>query len=382
MSVSSLRFAVLTLMLSIAVTGAQALMLSPMVPDVATGLATSVSRIGTSAGSYGVAVAIAALLTASRMGQWDKGRAIQLAFVFMAAGLCLCAFAPTWQVLAAGQAIGGLAAGVVIPTCYALTADITPVEERSQALGKVLFGWSIAMVAGVPLAALLTHLVGWRGVFVVAAALAALMILLFSKVPHRNTHDRSAAQPLTVLLGIKGLFIGYLTTAAFMLGFYQTYTYIGDHVRSLHSNGLLIAAIIPFAYGTGFGVAVFLDKYIDKLGAGAVMPFALALVGINYFILPEAVAAPYAAMAYPFVWGVINHCCLNSNVSYLSGLSVAQRPAIMGLYTFVTYITVGIAGIVYGPIYEAHGFQIVSWMAGAGALLVAAIGILLARRAN
>ena len=135
------------LMAGIAAVGIQALMLSPLLPDIAASLTASAPEMGISAAAYGAGVALMALITAPRLGVWRKARAIQSSFAVMAAGLALCALAWDWRVLAVGQFIAGTAAGVIIPGTYALTTEIAAPQRRSRAIGKVLFGWSIAMVA-------------------------------------------------------------------------------------------------------------------------------------------------------------------------------------------------------------------------------------------
>ncbi|TMJ38632.1 MAG: MFS transporter, partial [Alphaproteobacteria bacterium] len=113
------------LMCGIAAVGIQALMLSPLLPDIAQALAAGPVEIGIASGAYGAGVALAALVAAPRLGQWPKRQAIQIAFAIIAAGLALCAAAFDWRVLVAGQFVTGLAAGVIIPGTYALTADLT-----------------------------------------------------------------------------------------------------------------------------------------------------------------------------------------------------------------------------------------------------------------
>lgn len=366
------QFHLLLLMAGIAAVGIQALMLSPVLPDIIKGLATTPSRIGIAVGAYGFGVAAAALLAAPRMGRWRKGRAIRNAFAVLAAGLLLCALAPFWQALAVGQFIAGLACGVIIPTTYAFTGDIAPEAERSQAVGRVLTGWSLAMVAGVPLAAALAHYVGWRGAFATVAAVSALMFLLLFSAPAGEARPAQQTRYADIF-GVPRVIIGYAATFAYMIGFYQTYTFIGDHVRHLSERGVLVAAVIPLTYGLGFGAAMLFDRHIDRIGASKVLPVALAVVGINYVVLPPATEYWMVAMLYPALWGVANHICMTSLVSFMGGLSTEHRSGIMGLFTFVTYASVGLAGFIYGAVYEKSGFAPVSYAAAAGALIVAAL---------
>ena len=367
------RTPLLLLTLSIAAVGIQALMLSPLLTDIAAGLGTQAKEIGFAASAYGVGVASAALLAAPQLGRWPKRAAIRIAFAVLAFSLFLCAFAWDWRVLAGAQLIAGLASGVIIPATYALTGDIAPPDRRSQDLGKVLFGWSIAMVAGVPLAAVLSAFVGWRGTFLIVGAVAAIMPFAGALLPKVTSFDTVGERVRYMdVLRLPGAWVGYLSTFAYMIAFYQTYTFIGDHVRQTHGAGAWLGGTISLAYGIGFGVGVVFDKVIDRKGPTCMLPLGLALVSINYIVLPFAAERVLTVMAWPFFWGLANHFCMTVLVSYMNSLSPRLRGTIMGLFSFTTYFSLGTAGAVYGPVYQAHGFFAVS-LASAATVAVAAL---------
>ncbi|MBM3520564.1 MAG: MFS transporter [Alphaproteobacteria bacterium] len=236
------------LLASRATVGIQALMLSPLVPDIAAGLATGVKEVGFGAGAYGGGVALAALLAAPRLGRWPKRTAIRIAFAVLSVALLVCGLAGDWRVFAFGQFVVGLASGIIIAGTYALTADIADPADRAQATGRVLFGWSVSMVAGVPFASLLSAAIGWRGTFMVVAAIAALMVVGGSLLPRGTIAATGEATRPFRLLRLPGAALGYGATFAYMIGFYQTYTFIGDHVRLLHGKGAWLGGAISLAY--------------------------------------------------------------------------------------------------------------------------------------
>ncbi len=368
------------LMLGLAAVGIQALMFSPLLTDIARGLATGAKEMGFASAAYGVGVAISALAAAPKLGVWPKRTAIRMAFAVMAAGLALCSAAWAWPMLAAGQFVAGLASGVIIPATYALTGDISPPETRSRALGYVLTGWSVAMVMGVPLAALLSALAGWRGTFMVVAAIAAAMAAGLGLLP-RVAAETNEPVRYGDVVRLPGALIGYGATFAYMIGFYQTYTFIGDYVRNLHGAGAWLAGAITLSYGLGFGGGVLFDKWIDARGPRRVMVLGLFLVGLNYLALPYATRSVAATMVYPLLWGLANHLCMTAIVSYLGSLSTAMRGTIMGLFSFVTYVALAAGGAFYGVVYDAYGFFAVSFAATASLWITAlAVQTLLDRK--
>jgi predicted MFS family arabinose efflux permease len=363
------------LMSGIAAVGLQALMLSPLLTDVGHSLGVGPKELGLASGAYGAGVATMALLSAPRLGRWPKRTAIQLAFGAMAVGLTLCALSWDWRILALGQLVSGAAAGVIIPGTYALTADITPQHLRSQAIGRVLFGWSVALVGGVPLAAALGDLMDWRTTFAIVAAVSAAMVGLIGLLPRTA---RSATEQVRYgdALSIPGVPVALLATFAYMIGFYQTYTFIGDHVRVVHGTGAWLGGLIAGSYGVGFGAAMVLDAWIDRTGSRRLMPFTLALVGLNYLVLPFAMLNVWTVVFYPFLWGLANHLCMNVLVSFMGSSPAEKRSTVMGLFSGVTYIAHGLGGAVYGGVYAAYGFSAVSFAATA-TLFVASVAVAL-----
>jgi predicted MFS family arabinose efflux permease len=369
----SSRFSLTVLMFGIAAVGIQALMLSPVLPDLAIALRAGPQEIGIASGAYGAGVALAALLAAPRLGQWSKRQAIQYAFAVMAAGLALCAAAQDWRILAAGQFIAGLAAGIILPGIYAFANDLTAPEMRSRAVGKVLFGWSIAMVAGIPFAAFLADLAGWRLTFATVAAISALMVAGIGLLPRVEADSAARPVPYARALAVRGIPLALIATFAYMIAFYQTYTFIGDHVRHLHGAGAWLGGLIACSYGAGFGAAMVLDGWIDRVGAGRLMPLGLFLLGLVYAVLPASTLTLATAIGFPFIWGLANHLSMNTLVTYIGGAPAAERATAMGLFSFITYVAVGLGGAVYGAVYAAKGFAIVSFAAAAGVWIAAVL---------
>jgi predicted MFS family arabinose efflux permease len=184
--------------------------------------------------------------------------------------------------------------------------------------------------------------------------------------------------PYGTVLTMPEAVLGYVATFAYMIAFYQTYTFLGDHVRQLHHVGAWLGGTISLAYGVGFGAGAGFDKWIDDHGPRRLLPYALLVCGLNYLALPFAAESPWAMAAYPFLWGLANHLCMTSLVTFLGSLAPEKRGLIMGLFSFVTYVALGVAGAVYGSVYAAHGFYAVSFAATAtlwAAALLAWLGI-------
>jgi len=280
-------------MAGVTVVGAQSLVLAPVLTDVAASLGTGPAVVGRASGAYGLATAVAALALGRVADPLPRSRVLRAAAGVLTLGLLLCAAAPTWQVLTAGQVLAGLAAGVTLPVTYALATEIAPAGAEARVLGRVLLGWSVAMVAAVPLAAVLAEVVGWRAVLLVLAGVAAAQSLLLGRLPTGATDRPAAPARYGEALRRPGVRPLLLVVLAYMAAFYGTYAYLGDHVRAVHGVGAGAAGLVSLAYGAGFGAAGLLDGRLDRSGPARLLPpTVLVLAGVYLACRPRPARCP------------------------------------------------------------------------------------------
>jgi predicted MFS family arabinose efflux permease len=174
-------------------------------------------------------------------------------------------------------------------------------------------------------------------------------------LPRAGASAASRPVPYGQALAVKGIPLALFATFVNMIAFYQVYTFIGDHVRHLHGAGAWLGGLLACSYGLGFGLAVLFDGWIDRVGPARLMAASLFVLGINYILLPLATLNIVTAIAYPLIWGLIQHVAMNTLVSYIGAAPQAVRSTAMGLFSFITYVAVGLGGAVYGSVYAAHG---------------------------
>ncbi len=133
-----------------------------------------------------------------------------------------------------------------------------------------------------------------------------------------------------------------------------------------------MAALVPLAYGVGFGVAGLLDAHVDRIGpARLLLPTVLVLAGV-YLSVPAAARAVPVLLAACALWGLVNHAGLGMLVSLLGEPGGHARGPVLALYSSVTYLAAALATAALGPLYEGRGIAAVT-LVGAGGLLLAAL---------
>lgn len=364
------------LCLCIGIVGANSLALGPIAPRVAESFAVSVPAVMSASAVFGIGTAASALFLAGAIDRFGAGRSLRGALLLLAVALAGCAAAPGLAIFVGAQFVAGIAAGLALPSIYTLAAVAAPPGRESDTLGVVLFGWTLSMVAGVSLSAILADAAGWR---VVYATVFVATLLSFAAVtgpmvlaPRRST---TAQSPLSAL-HVPGIAPLLVACAAFMISFYGVYAYIGDHLHRrlglpLGANGLL-----ALSYGLGFGATAFLNRLIDRFGAGRLLPGLFLTVAAIYLAMVAASSTRYGLFGIAFAWGLANHAALNALIVRLGSLDPTRRGAIMGLNSGVTYLSLFVGTAAFGPLYDYAGLAALAGTAAAlmlAAMLAAAL---------
>lgn len=355
----------------IAVIGSNSLVLGPIAPAVAASFGASVPAVMTAAAAFGLGTSASALFLARYIDRIGARRMLQGALLLLALALIASALAPTVAALVAAQFVAGIAAGVAMPAIYASAAAIAPPGRESGTIGVVLTGWTLSMVAGVSLSAVLADLIHWRAVFFAVALLVGTAVAGLTASSLRDARKSGPAPSPLGALAVPGIVPLLIACGAFMTAFYGVYGYLGDHLHKDLGEPVSANGLAAIAYGLGFGAAALLDGVIDRLGARRVMPFAYLLVAAVYVAMALASGVFGLLMATIAAWGLANHFGLNVLVMRLTALDPARRGTIMGLNSAVTYLAVTIGTAGFGPLYTGLGFANCALIA-AGLMLVAA----------
>ena len=354
---------VMVLTLGIAITGSNSLLLSPILADVAAGVDTTPVVVSRALAAYGGATALSALLLAPRLDRLGARRTLAAGMCGLATAMLISATAWHWLVLVLAQTVAGLAAGVVLPSTYMLATAIAPRGEEARLLGRVLAGWSIALVLGVPASALATDLVGWRSPFLVLAALATVTLVGVVSLPRDRTAPIAPQQGLLISLTYPGVAALLLVCLAYMAAFYGTYAFVGDALRAAAGASAAVAGLVVLAYGVGFGLASAADGWLDRVSPQRALPWMLLALGGIYLALPPAVSSVWAAAGTTLVWGFVNHLGLNALLVLLSRAHPERRGSVLGLYSAVTYLAAMLGTAGAAVLYQHGSFGAVGLVA-------------------
>lgn len=258
--------AVLALALGIAAIGSNSLLLSPLLPQVATSLGTTPIRVSWASAAYGGATALSAFFLAPRIDGLGLRRAVMLGLAALIVATGGAALAPHWLWLVAAQALAGLGAGIALPATYALASVVALPGHEAKTVGRVLAGWAVSLVAGIPIAAFIADRFGWRAAFVAVALAAALAVAGIASLSSRPSATSAGRLGVLAPLRYAGVPRLLLICFGFMAAFYGVYAFLGDHVAGQLGLSTAQTGLLVLSYGVGFGLASLGDGLVDRFG--------------------------------------------------------------------------------------------------------------------
>jgi predicted MFS family arabinose efflux permease len=295
-------------------TGTESFMIAALLPGLARDLSVTLMTAGQLVTAFGLTYAISSpILSALTAGVGRRNLLLMSMAAFAVANFFASTATDYWQLLTA-RILLAVAAGLYVPSASALAGAIVAPERRGTALAIVNGGTSIAVALGVPLGAMIGHVLGWRMTFVGVGIMASIAIAgLFFGIPRGVDNGLSVPSirdRLTVVRQIP-LLTGFLVTMLWATGAYTVYTYFTPYLTTVtHIDGAHVGMAF-FVWGVSAVVGLFLGGTLsDRFGSRAVMipAFAfltLSFVGLSaighYLSGPDALAPVAAAIV---IWGL------------------------------------------------------------------------------
>jgi predicted MFS family arabinose efflux permease len=225
------------------------------------------------------------------LGDLLERRALMMRmFAAVAVALVLVALASSLSWLIAGSVLIGLFASVthvVLPIAPDLVSD----EQRGRAIGIVMTGLLLGILLARTFAGWVSHVTGWRSVFLIAAIMNAAFVPLLWRVmpklpPKQNLRYRDAMKSLWTLYRTQPLLresseLGALVFASFSC-FWTTLAFM---LYSHYGLGAGIAGTFGVVGAAGAMVAPIAGRLSDRHGSRWVVLVGISLLAVSYLLL-------------------------------------------------------------------------------------------------
>ncbi|MEE4421437.1 MFS transporter [Streptomyces bugieae] len=292
-----LKFFALTM--SLFVIGTGELLPGGVIEDLSAGLGVSIPTAGLVITAYAATVVFGGPLVTGLTTRMSRRSLLLALMVTATVGNVIAAFAPNYAVLVVGRIVAALSHGTFAAASFVVAASLVPPEKAGSAVSKVLLGFNLASVLGVPLGTLIGQQFGWQAPFRTTAALSLVCVVLLAVlIPGGAEGTPTSVRDELRVFTKKEIRIGILTTALATGGFFTVVTYM---VPLATQVGGFPAASVPVMLVV-YGIGSILGNWIGgRLADRALLPtLAGTLAALTVTSALFWVVAPVTALAWAF----------------------------------------------------------------------------------
>ncbi|WP_420794429.1 MFS transporter [Sphingomonas hankookensis] len=276
-----------------------------LVPFFAPGLGIDEPTAGHVISAYALGVVVGAPLLAVMTARMARRTVLIALMACFGIANAASALAPTYEAMLIARFFSGLPHGAYFGIAALVAASLVPAEKRTQAIGRVMLGLTVATIVGVPLANALGQALGWRWGFGVVAVLAAATMAM---VAWAAPHDRPDVQasPLAELGVLKSGQL-WLTLGIGAIGFggmFAVYTYLASTLIEVTGAAPAMVPVVLAVFGAGM---TFGNLVVPRFADRALMPTAGGLLlwsAATLALYPLAAGQLWSMLAIVFLIGI------------------------------------------------------------------------------
>ena len=276
-----------------------------LVPEVARDIGVSIPQAGHVISAYALGVVVGAPLITVAAARLPRRALLILLMTLFALFNGLCAFAPSYAWLMALRFLSGLPHGAYFGIASLVAVSLVPEHRRTQAVGRMFLGLTVATIVGVPLANWVGHAVGWRWGFALVAAAGLLTVALVAAFAPATPADPQAS-PLRELGALRRTQV-WITLGIGAIGFgglFAVYTYLADILLTVTGAAPDTVPLVLGVFGIGMTIGnLVIPRFADRAlmpTAGGLLLFSAAALALFTFSIGNI----WAITAAVFLVGV------------------------------------------------------------------------------
>ena len=355
----------------------------PVVPQIADYFAMDSNTVALLATAFSLPYAITQPVLGALADAFGKTRLMTWSLVVLVIAAVIGAAAPNYSVLFASRVLSGIVAGGVFPIAVAIAGDLVAVERRQVAVGRMLGAAMIGNVLGSPAAGAAADLIGWRGVFVGMAVLAAIALAAaligFRGVPARPqspVYLRSLPATYGTIFRNPLAKICYGAVMIEAICLFGLMPYVASLLQAGGEPRAAIAGIVIAGFGVGGVIyASSVSVLLARLGERRLMILGGTLMGVALALV--ALRPPWPLEVLDFIALGLGFYMLHGVIQiYASELAPAARGSAMALHSASFFFGNALGPIFYGIALSTVGLT--ATVVTCGAILIG-VGAVCAR---
>jgi predicted MFS family arabinose efflux permease len=347
-------------------------LLTPMASD----LGISEGLAGQSVTATSIVALFASLFAAIATRRFDRRWVLLSYTALLAASNLLVALAPNLSVLLVGRVVLGVALGGFWAMSTAAVMRLVPAARVPRALSVIFAGVSAATVVAVPLGTYLGELVGWRAMFMCAAALGlAAFVWQAVALPSLPPTADAGLRTIVMLLRRDVVARGMAAVMLVFGGHFAFFTYLRPFLETQAHFGAAGVSVVLLGFGLANLVGTSAVGWMVRRSLHwtlALVPLSMAAIAVTLATLS---AGPWFTPVLVSLWGFAFGTIPVAWSTWLTRTVPDQAETGGGLYVAAVQLAIAVGASAGGLAHDMAGAS-GTFITSALALLAAACVVL------
>lgn len=352
-------FVIVILSLSLFTVIVDFMVLSPLGAILMPALHISPQQFGLVVSAYAFSAGASGLLAAGFADKFDRKKLLLFFYAGFLIGTALCAMSPDYNFLLVARIVTGIFGGVIGSVCFAIVADLFPIEKRGTVMGFTQMSFSASQVLGIPIGLFLANKFEWHAPFWMIVAFGVVLCVVITiwlrpVTGHLSIKtDRDAFHHLMATLVHPRYWPAFVATTLLATGGFMLMPF--GSAFGIHNLGLTMESLPTLYLVTGLISMLFgplSGRLSDKFGKYRMFFIGSIITCIMVGIYTNMGITPFwtVVTANVFLFAGIMARMVSAQ-ALLTSLPLPQdRGAFMSINSSVQQISGGIAAWIAGTI--------------------------------
>ncbi|OOF40288.1 sugar transporter [Rodentibacter rarus] len=333
-----------------------------LLTDIAQSFDMQTAETGLMMTVYAWTVLVMSLPAMLATGKMERKSLLIKLFVIFIIGHLLSVIAWNFGVLLIARMCIALAHAVFWSITASLVMRIAPKNKKTQALGMLAIGSSLATILGLPLGRLIGQFVGWRVTFGIIATLALLAMFLIIRLLPRLSSKNAGSLASLPILAKRPLLIGlYFTTVLIISAHFTAYTYIEPFMIQIGQLAPNLTTMILLVFGLSGISASLLFNRLYRFSPPKFILSAMALFIVSLTLLLSSTHYTTTIFSLAFLWGIGISCIGLALQMQVLKLAPDATDVATAIYSGVFNAGIGVGALFGGQIMKYIGLEYIGF---------------------
>jgi predicted MFS family arabinose efflux permease len=354
------------------------MIMMPLGPQLTQLFGISAGEFGLLVSAYTFSAGLSGLLASTYIDRFGRKRMMLTLYPLFGAAALACSLAPSYGLLIMARIASGFFGGVLMAISQTIVAEVIPFDRRGRAMSVVMTSFSVATVAGVPLALFLVSHFNWHTPFLAIACMVSLLVVVaMNTLPSLKGHLQAPSAEeasLSLLANLRSVLVDPNHLRAFAMSVsmvFAGFAVVPYITLYLQANAGFETDQIPYVYLFG-GVSTlisarFIGLWSDRAGKAYAFRRLALLMPLPLLAVTVSAGLPqWAILVISSILFVVMSGRMIPGMALIGAAAdPRRRGSFMTLNSAVQSLSMGLAAMVGGQILgrDAGGNLTHYWMA-------------------